>query len=101
MLDRLFLIHQSRAEGDAERGAIGLQRGVAARAEQRRRVDAGGGEAGAVLRVDQEVADDLRGIGVDAVDARASESANDLEIVIADVGFVAELITRRAGIAVP
>ena len=59
----------SGAEQNAERAAIGLQAGVAARPEQGRGVDRGGFEAGAVARVGEEVEDHRGGVGVDAVGA--------------------------------
>ena len=55
------------ARSKAHRPAIGLQGGIAARTEKRRRLIEAAIEAAAILRVGQKVMDDMRGVGVDAV----------------------------------
>ena len=97
----LFLRRQDRREGEAERPAIGLQARIAAGPEQRGRVDRRRREARAILRIGQEILDDERRVGVDAVDARPPQIAEDFEIVVADAGGLAELVTRRADIGRP
>ena len=51
-------------------------------------------EARAILGVGQEVIDDLGRVGVDPVGAGAGEDAENLEVVVADRGGVAEIVAR-------
>ena len=98
---RLLLAVEDRRERDAERPAVGLQQGIIAGAEQRRRIDAGRIEARAILGVGQKVIDDLGRIGVDPVRAGAGEDAENLEVVVADRCGVAGSCCgpRRSGLA--
>ncbi len=81
--------------------AIGLQRTVAARTEQRRGIDARRVEASAILRVGQKVEDDERRVGVDAVDPRSGEWPVNLDVVVADRGRSAEVVTRAPEVGRP
>ncbi len=97
----MLLADQDRREGEAHGPAIGLKAPVAARAEQRRRVDAGRIEARAILGIRQEVIDDLGRVGVDPVDAGSGENPDDLEVVVSDRGRVAEVVAGGPGVGRP
>ena len=90
----LLLAHQRRREGEPHRLAIGLERCIAARAEQRRRIDAGRVELRAILLVGQEIVDDQCRVGVDAIGAGAGKGPIYLDVVVADRGRVAEVVAR-------
>ena len=95
----LLLVVERRRQRQADCGAIGLVRGVAARAVERGRVDAADGKADAVLGVGEEIADELGGVGVDAVGAGAVEEPPDLEIVVVERRRIAQVVIRRADVS--
>ena len=89
---RRFLIAERRRESKADRLAIGLVGGIAAGAEQGRGIDARSRKADAILGIGEEVVDDLRRIGIDAIDAGSLQHPLNLEIMIGNRRRCAEIV---------